>query len=402
MEAASWVHAQLDRQFCEHMGEHGLLTDLFHISRALQPLSAYIKQLIEDTGNKLALPSTFSSLVSPVTGLAPYPTEVSILGNCSDIMSLALIVPSLFMAVEANSLRKKRESLLQKIKENPDLPKEELKALKKECRDLNVEEVEKAAAAATNIVGVLSSFSNTVLSLHQLISEGTPAVTSAAHASPVAITAATSFSALSGICYIVAGGIELGIDSSRIQRSEHKKQAIKDLFNNLEQAVDDKGKKILQEEDLKLLHAVLKMQLREINQAIASTSIGLGADLSLLGAGGISLAMAGGVACPPALIVIPVSVSLAIGAKVGKERAMKRIADKQQEAYLLTDPSRSDIGIIHALRHRIQKEDPGSRLIIEGLIKGFYKMSTRNFLALTEGFDQKYAELELTAKRTII
>ena len=476
-QAAAWVHSQLDKEFITNMGVENRFLEIVQASRLLQTVAEWAKTGARGAQNmrsRLEIPTTGTLMVSPGTVAIPI-DNLSILGNVGDIVSFALILPSIFMAIEAHEKNKEQQKILNKIsayeksmhnnilklnelldkhgylnitlsssikkqhyqrleskverqiekllsqekkasKKQAEISKQveelesilhllsdnlnilsRLKAAKTLSRDLKVEEVEKATAATTNIVGVLASFSNTAIALHHLQTTGSYAVTLASGASQTAVTASMSLGIISGVCFTVAGGVQAVIDMSRVHKNRNVKKEIKNRFNELENAKNPRGENILTDKDIELVEAVRKMQTRKINNAIASGAISIGSDLSLIGVGGASMAVAAGAVCPPALVAMPIIAGVAIGIKVGREKIVKAAEDKKQEGYVLHEPSKSDIGLIHRLRMRIKEDDAGAMLITEKLIEGIIGMPKEDFLKMTEEFEKKFTELEQMA-----
>ena len=320
-QAAAWVHSQLDKEFLTNMGVENRLLEVVQASRLLQTVAEWVKTGAQNMSSQFEVPTTGTSMVSTGTGVIPI-DNLSVLGNMGDIVSLALILPSIFMAIEASNKNKEQQKLLSKIsayekslhtnilKLNELLDKHDylnitisgsakkqdyqrldskverqiekllspekktskkqaeireqieelecildllsdnlnilirLKAAKIHCRDLKVEEVEKATAATTNIVGVLASFANTAIALNHLQTTGSYAVTLASGASHAAVTASMSLGIISGVCFTVAGGVQAVIDMGRVHKNRHVKKEITDRFNELEKAKNKRGENI--------------------------------------------------------------------------------------------------------------------------------------------------------------
>ena len=524
MEAASWVHAELDKQYMTHTGDHQELLELIQASRILQTWQESAKGYFEKIGAGLDKRVNPGGTSAAAVGALPL-DNLAILSNVSDIINLSLLLPSIFLAVEASESREQREVIEVEIKEDtktlndntkelekllskypelkknaPDfsatkkrdtakfseevikqqdqmsskienLNKEKLKLKKQidslldtievleskgesskkdirklddkvdaleddldkirgqikklrkqssdldsivnltehnhklklkvknneeECRKLHLEEVEKATAATTSIIGLITSFSNTVLALDNLRHLGSLSLDASQGTSHAVVTAAMSLSIISGVCNIVGGGVQLGIDSYRVHENRVAKEDLKKIFKEIKAD----GQDVLNQNDIQLMDRVRKMQTRSMNNAIASSSIGIGSDLTMVVSGAVGVAGVAGVACPPLLVVIPVAAAVALGAKLASNKIVQEVSDKKQEALLITNPLNSDIGLIYSLRKRIQQNDDGAKLITSKLIEGFYQMTKQDFLTMTATLDERYAELEIMHQRT--
>lgn len=424
-DAAAWVHSELDKKFIEHIGDHYTLRELLQNTCLLDSLKDMLINTANNVGSTIKIPAETSGVSAAMLANIP-PSAINIFSNIHEIINIAIILPSIFLAMEAGEIRKRRKVLLKKIEncserlkyntnklhdlmskyERIKLIKDSreqefnLKALKRECKNLKVEEVEITTTAISTIVEHSSFFASTVMSLHQLVTHGSLEVTVANGASQAAAAAASSLSIISGICTLVGGGVRLGADSYRVHQNRRAKDELKSVFEELKMAKNSDGGPILSKEDNELLDDVRKMQSRLMKNSITSSSLGIGSDLSMMFVGSAWIAAGAGAACPPLAIAIPITAAIAIGVKLGSEKIVEEVSDKTQESLLLNDPKHSDIGIMNSLRNRVQREDEGAKLIEAKLIEGFYKMSKAEFLGITHDLDERFAELELVAKRT--
>ena len=138
----------------------------------------------------------------------------------------------------------------------------------------------KIVTSSTNIITTLASTTKAGLAIAQL----------AGNLNAAGAVAATGLAAFAAPFLVVGGIAQLGFDSYQLDKNIHKKSQFKEVFKELNDAVDRHGNNILKKNEIDLLKDIKYMEMRMINRKMVSTSLGITGDVAAIAVGGVAVA----------------------------------------------------------------------------------------------------------------